>query len=154
MERRMAKVACSVVNGIAIRLSEPGYDDGTGKPARAAGGYVTIPGPSSLHTGVNNTAAYEPVISEVDADFIERWMEANQKNPMVTSGMLAVLQGDQNEAANAGPSTESPADVDPVEPQTEPVEPEPETQVEENEPDAVDPSVPVNAGDQPVNPTP
>lgn len=121
MERRMAKVACSVVNGIAIRLSEPGYDDGTGKPARAAGGYVTIPGPSSLHTGVNNTVSYEPVVSEIDADFIERWMEANQKNPMVTSGMLVVLQGEQDGSDDAGPSTEAPAETPPAESQ-EPTE--------------------------------
>lgn len=137
MERRMAKVACSVVNGIAIRLSEPGYDDGTGKPARASGSYVTIPGPSSLHTGVNNTASYEPVISEVDADFIERWMEANQKNPMVTSGMLAVLHEEQTEAV---PIAEAPSAVDPQTeaPETpappDPIEPDPQPDVVDPEP--------------------
>lgn len=133
MERRMVKVACSVVNGIAIRLSEPGYDDGTGKPARAAGGYVTIPGPSSLNTGVNNTTSYDPVISDIDADFIERWMEANQKNPMVTGGMLVVLHEEQNEAEPA-PVDEAPADQPPAEP--EPTEPEP---IEENQAHSSDP---------------
>lgn len=147
MERRMVKVACSVVNGIAIRLSEPGYDDGTGKPARAAGGYVTIPGPSSLNTGVNNTVSYEPVVSEIDADFIERWMEANQKNPMVTSGMLVVLQGEPDETADAGPSTEAPAATPSAESQEPTETPAP------TETDPVDPA-PAEAEELQENPTP
>ena len=72
----MVKVACTVVNGIMIRRSKPGFDDGTGdgmKPMVHDGPGIRLNGPSALHTGAGNTTRedLDPVITEVD----DEWMK-------------------------------------------------------------------------------
>lgn len=95
-----ARVACSVMNGISIRLSKPGYDDGTGvKPMIHDGPPVVLRGPSSLHAGTANSwgAGSEPVVNEVDADWMGRWLEQNAENPLVADGHIKVLREDDEE---------------------------------------------------------
>lgn len=87
------KVACRVVNGIKLRLFKQGFDDGTGdgqRPTVVDGAAVTLKGPSSLNTGAGATApsGLEPVINEVDQDFITRWLEQNAENPLRLQGMV------------------------------------------------------------------
>lgn len=87
-ERAKIKVACTVPNGLAIRLFKVGYDDGTGdnvKPMIGDGPGIRLHGPSALHTGVSNTGGIglEPGITEVDAEWWGLWLKQNEKNPFV-----------------------------------------------------------------------
>ena len=87
-EKPKVKVACSVPNGLAIRLFKVGYDDGTGdnvKPMIGDGAGVRLNGPSALHTGAGNTSPtdLEPGITEVDAEWWGKWLAQNQQNPFV-----------------------------------------------------------------------
>lgn len=95
-----ARVACDIVNGISVRLMKPGFDDGTGdgvKPMIHDGAAVTFRGPSSLHAGTANSsgAGAEPVVTEVDAGWWARWLEQNEKSPIVTGGHLRALEEDE-----------------------------------------------------------
>lgn len=105
------KVACRQINGVTIALFKPGYDDGTGsgyRPIVRDGSPVVLKGPSSLHTGAGNTggAGLEAGITEVDADFMERWIAQNKdKNPLLNFGMIQVL-GPADEEPAAPPATE------------------------------------------------
>jgi hypothetical protein len=91
----MAKVACRIVNGIAIHLGREGFDDGTGdgvKPWVRDGAIVRLKGPSSLMAGAGTTSpVLEPVINEVDGEWIAKWFAQNAKNPIVTSKMVELV---------------------------------------------------------------
>ncbi len=85
----MVKIACHVPNGIMIRRSKDGPDDGTGDGVRMKahdGPGVRLNGPSALHTGAGNThgADLPPGITEVDPEWWAGWLEQNQQNPLIT----------------------------------------------------------------------
>lgn len=89
----MVKVACTVPNGITLRLYKSGYDDGTGdgvKPMVYDGDQVRLAGPSSLHTGAHATARgdIEPTLTEVDGEWWAKWIKQNENNPAVTGGHI------------------------------------------------------------------
>jgi hypothetical protein len=91
----IVKVACSVVNGVMIRLYKEGYDDGTGdgiKPMVKDGPGVRLRGPSALYAGTANAGGDDlvPEITEVDAEWFAEWMKQNAQNPMVTFGAIRV----------------------------------------------------------------
>jgi hypothetical protein len=101
------RVACRRINGISIRLTKLGWDDGTGdnvKPRVPDGLPVILAGPSSRLSGVNGTNRLDldPGITEVDAGWIEQWLDQNKLNPFVVSGMIYVA-GPVEEPAKAIP---------------------------------------------------
>lgn len=89
------KVACHVPNGIMLRLLKPGFDDGSGaKPAMVNDGpAVRLNGPSSKHTGAGNTtrADLPPGETEVDRDWMARWMKQHAHSPLVSMKQVVVL---------------------------------------------------------------
>lgn len=92
----MVKIACMVPNGILIRLSKPGFDDGTGDGVKMIahdGPAIRLSGPSSLHTGVGATHRddLEPGVTEIDDAWWAKWLSQNENNTLVTLGMVKVL---------------------------------------------------------------
>lgn len=99
--RSVVKVACSIVNGLKLRVSRPGYDEGTGSgmkmPAFDAQ-QVTLKGPSPIDAGVGSPSSSKTGgvgITEVDAEFFARWLEQNERNPIVQQGCVRVIEDDQ-----------------------------------------------------------
>lgn len=95
----MVKVACLIPNGIMIRRSKQGFDDGTGdgvKPMIHDGPGIRLNGPSSLHTGAGATDRQDlPVaITEVEDEWWAAWLEQNQNSPLVTMKQVYVLSED------------------------------------------------------------
>jgi hypothetical protein len=98
---RTVKVKCSVPNGMLIRISKPGYDDGTGDNVKTTvwdGPGVRLNGPSSLHAGAGNSdgAGQEPGETEVDAEWFDRWLEQNKINPLVADGHVQKVEEKEN----------------------------------------------------------
>lgn len=92
----MVNIACRVPNGIMIRRSKTGFDDGTGdgvKPIVHDGPGIRLNGPSALHTGAGNTDRQDlaPGITEVDAEWWSAWLAQNQSNALVTMGQVYAL---------------------------------------------------------------
>lgn len=90
-------VACSVVNGISLRLTRPGEDDGTGyRPPRLSGLDVRLMGPSARGAGTNNGFRAAPgraVMNEdIDVEFMKEWLEQNRLNPLVMGGSIFVVE--------------------------------------------------------------
>jgi hypothetical protein len=88
VRRESVWVGCRIVNGIMIRLSKPGFDDGTGdgmRPMIHDGPGVRLKGPSSLHTGAGATerADLQPEFTEVDAEWFAAWLEQHKLDPLV-----------------------------------------------------------------------
>lgn len=99
--RSKVRVSCLIPNGLELRLFTKGYDDGTGfrpiiedrsKPR------VFLAGPNSLAAGVGNTmlTASEPVVTEVDAEYFALWLEQNEKNTLVTGGLIAKVDDESS----------------------------------------------------------
>ena len=107
------RVACRIPNGISIRLYKTGWDDGTGdgvKPTVPDGPFVRLAGPSSRLTGAGatNRLDLEPSITEVDADWMNKWIEQNRgKNPFLDTGLIYIV-GPVDEPS-AGKPAEGPA---------------------------------------------
>lgn len=102
-ERKKVRIACRVPNGVKLRLFKPGYDDGTGSGIRATvidGAPVTIAGSPSLATGVNSPVPPrdDTTITEVDAEFWQKWREQNKLDPLLAHGVIY----DVDEAEDAG----------------------------------------------------
>jgi hypothetical protein len=98
----MVKIACHVPNGIMIRRSKEGFDDGTGdgvKPIIHDGPGIRLNGPSALHTGAGNTAREDlpPGLTEVEDDWWEAWFSKNQQNPLVTMKQVYVAPPEEAE---------------------------------------------------------
>lgn len=99
-ERRTVKVACTFPNGLMIRKSKPGVDDGTGDgekmPAHDGPG-VRLNGPSALHTGVGATQRDDlpPGITEVDGEWWDAWLAQNPENPLITQKVIYLLEEDE-----------------------------------------------------------
>jgi len=96
-EQKMVKVACLIPNGIMIRLSKVGWDDGTRdgvKPMVHDGPGVRLNGPSPLHTGAGNTSPpdLDPGITEVDAEWWGKWLTQNALNPAVEMKQIYLLE--------------------------------------------------------------
>lgn len=92
-QRRMVSVGCRVPNGIMIRLSKVGPDDGTGDGVKMMGHDgpgVRLSGPSSLHAGAGNTEGrgLEPEFTTVDAEWFAQWLEQHALDPLVTMGQV------------------------------------------------------------------
>lgn len=99
----MVKIACHVVNGIMIRLSQEGFDDGTGnKPMVHDGPGVRLNGPSALHTGAGNTAPPDlpPVVTEVDDEWWAAWLKQNAQSPLVTMKQVHLLDEEKTKDQN------------------------------------------------------
>lgn len=90
----MVKVACHVLNGLAIRLFREARDPVSGGPTMVQDGVgVRLNGPSSAMSGAGNTSpeGLAPGITEVDEDWMKRWMEQNAQNPPVSMKQVYVL---------------------------------------------------------------
>lgn len=92
----VVRIACLIPNGIAIRLSKIGWDDGTGdgvKPMVHDGPGIRLNGPSSLHAGAGNTSPVdvEPGVTEVDEEWWGKWLTQNARNPAVEMKHIFVL---------------------------------------------------------------
>ncbi len=96
----MVKIACHIPNGIVIRRSKIGPDDGTGDGVKMMGHDgpgIRLNGPSSLHTGAGNTERPDlpPGITEVPDDWWSAWFAQNDgKNPLLTMNQVHVLKED------------------------------------------------------------
>lgn len=94
-ERKTVRIACRIPNGVAIRLSKVGWDDGTGvKPTVHDGPGIRLNGPSPLHTGAGNTSPddLEPGITDVDAEWWGKWLAQNRLNPAVQLKQIFLLE--------------------------------------------------------------
>lgn len=79
-DRPKVRVACTVPNGLALQLLEP-FDDGSGLPAmRRVGPRVVIKGSVSPRSDLANG----PEITEIDAEFWEKWLAQNKDTALVT----------------------------------------------------------------------
>jgi hypothetical protein len=88
-KRAMVQVGCRVLNGVMIRRTKQGYDDGTGfKPIVHDGPGVRLNGPPGANAGVGNSDGLgsEPGITEVAAEWFAAWLEQHKASPMVTEG--------------------------------------------------------------------
>lgn len=100
-KRRTVKVACTLVNGIELRLFDKPGDTPPGVvPGATVAGLVALPGSVILKgadartAGVGSAASGAALINEVDGEFWDKWLEQNQDNPLVTSGAIAVVGDD------------------------------------------------------------
>jgi hypothetical protein len=104
-EKKTVMVACSVVNGLTLRLFKHGRDD-IGSPIISVDGpKVILNGVSALYTGAGNTegAGQAPGITEVDAGFMDAWVDQNRLNPLVDMGMVKVLEEGEDAPAPEWP---------------------------------------------------
>ncbi len=98
---RTVKVTCDVVNGVMIRISKPGYDDGTFDGAKMAawdGPGIRLNGPSALRAGAGNSDGLNqrPGETEVDAEWFDRWLAQNELNPLVAGGHVRKAEEKEN----------------------------------------------------------
>lgn len=92
--RKKVLVSCSIVNGIELEHFDRGEDDGTGSgyhPIIAKGPRVKLAGPSGLSAGVGRAGKGDAVTTTVDAEWFDAWWKANQRNPLVANGAIALL---------------------------------------------------------------
>jgi hypothetical protein len=83
-ERKTARVACSIVNGVEIRLSSGLRPDGIP-------GSVVLRGPDAVSAGTDNPGTGAPVVTEVDDQWFALWLDQNEASPLVTSGAIRKL---------------------------------------------------------------
>lgn len=90
------KVACSIPNGIALRLTKM-IDVGGGEQAFPYGDEVLLKGPATLSHGANadSRATGSSIVNDVDGDFWKQWFEQNRQGALVTSGALRHLKEDE-----------------------------------------------------------
>lgn len=93
------KVACLIPNGIMVRLFRQAEHEFGQKGMVPDGAAIRLNGPSALMTGAGNTSPedVEPGITEVDPDWIDRWMKQNPENSLVTMRQVYVLDEGANE---------------------------------------------------------
>lgn len=96
--KTVVTIACRVPNGVELRHTELGFDDGTGTGAKMPGPVRTIflLGPGSLASGTNDPTGRfgeAPVFLNegIDAALADDWFKANALNPLVTSGHVAIV---------------------------------------------------------------
>lgn len=83
------RIACTVVNGIKLRLFKDGHDDGTGKCPPVAFGTVTLKGPSARVAGTASPGCGEPCVTLVSDAFWMEWLAQNKgKNPLLDLGHI------------------------------------------------------------------
>jgi hypothetical protein len=108
-DRKTIKIFCRIANGVALRLTKKGYDDGTGHcPQIQDGDAVTLRGPSALHAGVNDHGAHNQspaVENEIDAEFWTKWSEQNARNPFLMQKMIFSPEAEQRTDTDAGPGS-------------------------------------------------
>ena len=105
----MRRIACSIVNGIKLRLFKEGFDDGTGKcQVVAYGDPVTLNGPSARAAGTSAPSAGEPCITLVSDEFWDQWRGQNEgKNPLLDLGHIYDLDAKREEAEDSATVPES-----------------------------------------------
>ncbi len=94
-ERRKVQVACYQPGGLMLRLFRPGYNDGIGQIPMVDGVGVRLTGPSSMTAGgVGNPGSSDlPGITDVDAEWWERWVAQNKgKNPLYDEGLIRLVE--------------------------------------------------------------
>jgi hypothetical protein len=91
-QRRKVRVACSVPNGIQLRLNQPG-PGGAGEPMVGQGAPVVLTGPSSANTGAGAQTRTDlgPAITEVDEEFWRAWADQHKNDPLLTGGSVHCL---------------------------------------------------------------
>lgn len=92
-ERKKVGVACSIVNGVELRLHERIYDDDTAsatgrKVAIPVGESVVLRGPSALAAGTGHPGDGAAVVTQVDAEWFARWEEQNKGSTLLESGAI------------------------------------------------------------------
>lgn len=94
----MAKVACTILNGIIICKWKRGFDDGTGDgeaPMVKDGPAIRLNGPTGQHAGTGNPsgAGLPPAFTEVPDDWgFDTWLEQNKMNPYVAEGFISLAK--------------------------------------------------------------
>lgn len=101
-KRDLVKVACMVPNGVMIRLSKPGYDDGTGDGAKMPGWDgpgIRLNGPAAVDSGVGNTdcKGLEPGVTEIESGWWSSWLEQHKLDPLVTMEQVYLLKEEPKE---------------------------------------------------------
>lgn len=81
--RKVVRVACSVPNGIALRLSQEFTEFGI-KGMRLVGDPVILRGPTSPRSDFSPGEE----ITDVDAEFWAKWLAQNARNPLVVNKSL------------------------------------------------------------------
>jgi hypothetical protein len=91
-ERAKVRVACTIVNGVELRLSDRTFDDGTGmRHAVPVGEPVRLNGASALPAGAGNPGDGAAGVTEVDAEWWGKWLEQNQGSPLLAAGAVKAL---------------------------------------------------------------
>lgn len=89
------RVACLIPNGLLIRITQQGPDDGTGSGAHMVGqsAGVRLNGPSSHRMGAGATGRQdlEPGVKEVEKRFMETWLDQHKLDPTVTMRQVWIL---------------------------------------------------------------
>jgi hypothetical protein len=104
-KRAMVQVGCRVLNGVVIRRTKQGFDDGTGfKPIVHDGPGVRLNGPPGANAGVGNSDGLgsEPGITDVDAEWFAAWFEQHKASPMVTEGHVFQVRAHPRAAPATG----------------------------------------------------
>lgn len=94
-KRPIVRVACTIPNGIMIRLQKPGPDDGTGVRMIAHDGPgIRLNGPPGHDTGAGATepTGLEPGITELDAEWWAAWSKQHAMDPLLTGGHIRVIE--------------------------------------------------------------
>lgn len=93
-QKRTVRVACTIPNGLLIRLQRLSKDDGHGRVMVWDGPGLRLNGPDvGTAGGVGNTspAGLEPGITEVDAEWWTAWCAQHQKDPLLTDEHVRAL---------------------------------------------------------------
>lgn len=95
-------VGCKVLNGVMIRLSKRGYDDGTGdgeRPFVHDGPGIRLNGPSALGAGTGDASGQglEPGLTDVNAEWMASWLDQHKLDPLVTGGHVFVVDETKGE---------------------------------------------------------
>lgn len=94
--KNTVRVACLIPNGLMIRVTVAGPDDGTGDGQKMMGhgGGYRLNGPSSRQMGVGATARQDvaPGVTDVPADYMSLWFKQNELNEIVRQRQVWILE--------------------------------------------------------------
>lgn len=85
-EREVIKVACSVPNGLELRIMRQ-FDDGVGMKHQVGERSFLLAGPRNTLGGVGSNDA-GAIVSEVDAETWRAWLAQNPGNPLLEAGVI------------------------------------------------------------------
>lgn len=109
-ERKTVRVACTIPNGLELRIQREGHDDGSGvRHMVYVGDPVVVRGPEATSAGVNQPAG-ELVTTEVDAGFFATWLAQHENDPLVTQRAIYAI--DDAAERRQAPEPEEPPETD------------------------------------------